>query len=86
MKIEKEKAILKPRSFVKERKDKNERAAPEFDFTSKKLVINKQGMSNYDILTLQSETAMSYIEFWIKKPNSKIVFIHGVRRECSKQS
>jgi hydroxyacyl-ACP dehydratase HTD2-like protein with hotdog domain len=33
--IEKEKAIPKPRSFVKERKDKNERAAPEFDFTSK---------------------------------------------------
>ena len=29
--IEKEKAIPKPRSFVKERKDKNERAAPEFD-------------------------------------------------------
>jgi hypothetical protein len=28
--IEKEKA-MKPRSFVKERKDKNERAAPEFD-------------------------------------------------------
>jgi hypothetical protein len=42
--IEKEKAIPKPRSFVKERKDKNERAAPEFDLHIEKL-INKQGMS-----------------------------------------
>jgi hypothetical protein len=33
--IEKGKAILKPRSFVKERKDKNERAAPDLIYTSK---------------------------------------------------
>jgi dsDNA-specific endonuclease/ATPase MutS2 len=76
--IEKEKAIPKPRSFVKERKDKNERAAPEFDLHIEKLVINKQGMSNYDILTLQSETAKRHIEFAIKNRIPKIVFIHGV--------
>jgi dsDNA-specific endonuclease/ATPase MutS2 len=76
--IEKEKAIPKPRSFVKERKDKNERAAPEFDLHIEKLVLNKQGMSNYDILTLQSETAKRHIEFAIKNRIPKIVFIHGV--------
>ena len=76
--IEKEKAIPKPRSFVKERKDKNERAAPEFDLHIEKLVPNKQGMSNYDILTLQSETAKRHIEFAIKNRIPKIVFIHGV--------
>jgi hypothetical protein len=48
----------------RERKE-NERAAPEFDL-HRKLVINKQGMSNYDILTLQSETAKRHIEFAIK--------------------
>jgi dsDNA-specific endonuclease/ATPase MutS2 len=76
--IEKEKAIPKPRSFVKERKDKNERAAPEFDLHIEKLVPNKQGMSNYDILTLQSETAQRHIEFAIRNRIPKIVFIHGV--------
>ena len=76
--IKKEKAIPKPRSFVKERKDKNERTAPEFDLHIEKLVLNKRGMSNYDILTLQSETAKRHIEFAIKNRIPKIVFIHGV--------
>ncbi|MEZ7504343.1 Smr/MutS family protein [Flavobacterium sp. Arc2] len=76
--IEREKAIPKPRSFVKERKDKNERSAPEFDLHIEKLVPNKHGMSNYDILTLQSETAKRHIEFAIRNRIPKIVFIHGV--------
>lgn len=76
--IEKEKAIPKPRSFVKERKDKREVAVPEFDLHIEKLVKNKHGMSNYDILTLQSETAKRHIEFAIKNRIPKIVFIHGV--------
>jgi dsDNA-specific endonuclease/ATPase MutS2 len=76
--IAKEKEIPKPRSFVKERKDKHERAAPEFDLHIEKLVRNKQGMSNYDILNLQSETAKRHIEFAILNRIPKIVFIHGV--------
>lgn len=76
--ISKEKEILKPRSFVKERKDKHEISAPEFDLHIEKLVANKRGMSNYDILTLQSETAKRHIEFAIRNRIPKIVFIHGV--------
>lgn len=76
--IAKEKEIPKPRSFVKERKDKNEISAPEFDLHIEKLVPNKRGMSNYDILTLQSETAKRHIEFAIRNRIPKIVFIHGV--------
>jgi dsDNA-specific endonuclease/ATPase MutS2 len=76
--IEKEKAIPKPRSFVKERKDKHEISAPEFDLHIEKLVPNKGGMSNYDILTLQTETAKRHIEFAIRNRIPKIVFIHGV--------
>ena len=77
-KISKEKAIPKPRSFVKERKEKNEISAPEFDLHIEKLVPNSRGMSNYDILTLQSETAKRHIEFAIRNRIPKIVFIHGV--------
>lgn len=76
--IKKEKAIPKPRSFVKERKNKNEMPVPEFDLHIEKLVRNKHGMSNYDILTLQSETAKRHVEFAIKNRIPKIVFIHGV--------
>ncbi|OCB75494.1 Smr/MutS family protein [Flavobacterium crassostreae] len=76
--IAKEKAIPKPRSFVKERKDKHEGGVPEFDLHIEKLVKNKQGMSNYDILTLQADTAKRHIEFAIRNRIPKIVFIHGV--------
>ena len=76
--VVKEKEIPKPRSFVKEKKDKREIPAPEFDLHIEKLVPNKRGMSNYDILTLQTETAKRHIEFAIKNCIPKIVFIHGV--------
>lgn len=76
--IKKEKEIPKPRSFVKEKKDKHEGPVPEFDLHIEKLVPNKRGMSNYDILTLQAETAQRHIEFAIRHRIPKIVFIHGV--------
>ncbi|PIF33771.1 hypothetical protein CLU81_4396 [Flavobacterium sp. 9] len=76
--ITKEKTEQKARSFVKEKKDKREIAAPEFDLHIEKLVPNKRGMSNYDILTLQTETAKRHIEFAIRNRIPKIVFIHGV--------
>ncbi|MBF7093115.1 DNA mismatch repair protein MutS [Flavobacterium sp. ALJ2] len=76
--VSKEKEEPKARSFVKERKDKREIPAPEFDLHIEKLVPNKRGMSNYDILTLQAETAKRHIEFAIRNRIPKIVFIHGV--------
>ena len=75
--IKKIKDIPKPRSFVKEKKVK-EIPPPEFDLHIEKLVKNFRGMSNYEILTLQSETAKRHLEFAIKNRIPKIVFIHGV--------
>lgn len=77
-KIKQEKELPKPRSFVKEKKAKGEIPPPEFDLHIEKLVPNFRGMSNYDILTLQSETAKRHIEFAIRNRIPKIVFIHGV--------
>ncbi|MCW2119573.1 Smr/MutS family protein [Flavobacterium sp. 7A] len=76
--IQKEKEVPKPRSFVKERKNRNEQPAPEFDLHIEKLVKSRHGLSNYDILTIQSDTAKRHIEFAIKNRIPKIVFIHGV--------
>ena len=77
-KILEEKSIPKPRSFVKEKKSKGEIPPPEFDLHIEKLVPNFRGMSNYDILTLQSDTAKRHLEFAIRNRIPKIVFIHGV--------
>ena len=76
--VKKEKEIPQPRSFVKEKKNSKEIPAPEFDLHIEKLVKNFRGMSNYDILTLQSETAKRHVEFAIRNRIPKIVFIHGV--------
>lgn len=76
--IKQEKQEPKARSFVKEKKSKGEIPPPEFDLHIEKLIPNFRGMSNYDILTLQSETAKRHIEFAIRNRIPKIVFIHGV--------
>jgi hypothetical protein len=73
----KEKEIPRPRSFIKEKKTK-ETPVPEFDLHIEKLVKNPRGMSNYEILTLQAETAQRHIEFAIRNRIPRIVFIHGV--------
>ena len=77
-KIKQDKAIEKPRSFVKEKKIKGEIPPPEFDLHIEKLTKNFRGMNNYEILNLQSETAKRHLEFAIRNRIPKIVFIHGV--------
>lgn len=73
-----EKEVCKPNYINKEKKNKKEIPAPEFDLHIEKLAKNYKAMSNYDILTLQLETAKRHIEFSIRNRIPKIVFIHGV--------
>jgi len=73
-----EKEEPKKRSFVKEKKSRKDEFVLEVDLHIEKLVPNKRGMSNYDILTLQAETAKRQLEFAIKNRMQKVVFIHGV--------
>ncbi|WP_333599652.1 Smr/MutS family protein [Flavobacterium sp.] len=73
-----EKEVAKPNYINKEKKSKKEIPVPEFDLHIEKLVKSFKGMSNYEILTLQSETAKKHIEFAIRNRIPRIVFIHGV--------
>lgn len=73
-----QKDILKPKKTVLDAKNKFERGVPEFDLHIEKLVQNHRGMSNFDILNLQADTAKRHIEFAIRNRIPKIVFIHGV--------
>jgi dsDNA-specific endonuclease/ATPase MutS2 len=50
----------------------------EVDLHIEKLVNSYRGMSNFDILNIQLETAKRQINFAISKRIPKIVFIHGV--------
>lgn len=73
-----EKEVAKPNYINKEKKSTKEIPPPEFDLHIEKLVKSYKAMSNYDILTLQTETAKRHIEFAIRNRIPKIVFIHGV--------
>lgn len=76
--VHKDKQEPKKRSFIKEKRSRKNEVVLEVDLHIEKLVPNKRGMSNYDILTLQSETAKRQLDFAIKNWISKVVLIHGV--------
>lgn len=63
-----------PRLRPKERN----RPAMEVDLHIHKLTDRDRGMSNYEMLNLQIDTAQRQLEFAIKKRLQKVVFIHGV--------
>ncbi|RZJ67708.1 MAG: DNA mismatch repair protein MutS [Flavobacterium sp.] len=76
--IKKDKEIPKPRSFTKEKKVKGEIPPPEFDLHIEKLVKNYKHLSNFDILTIQLDTAKRHLDFAVRNRIPKIVLIHGV--------
>lgn len=74
--LEKEPEIKRQQSRVKPK----ERNLPpmEVDLHIDKLVKSYKHMTNYDILTLQMDTAERQLNFAISKRIPKMVFIHGV--------
>jgi hypothetical protein len=73
---EKEQSVKRkqPKTKVKERFE----PTMEVDLHINQLVKSSKGMTNYDMLTLQLETAKRQLDFAIAKRVQKIVFIHGV--------
>ena len=76
IKVEKE---LPKRNSSKSIKTK-ERYAPkmEVDLHIGQLVASSKGLTNFDMLNLQMETAQRQLEFAIRQRIQKVVFIHGV--------
>ena len=50
----------------------------EVDLHIEQLVDSTRNMTNYDMLTLQLETARRQLEFAIAQRIQRVVFIHGV--------
>ncbi len=77
-KIKSEKELPKKRkSTVVKSKERN---APkmEVDLHLHKLTKSTRGLSNYEMLNLQLDTAKRQLNFAISKRIQKVVFIHGV--------
>lgn len=62
------------------KKNKREGVVPpmEVDLHIQHLVKSSKGMQNYDMLSLQIDTAKYKLEFAIRKRIPRVVFIHGV--------
>lgn len=76
VKKEKEFTKRKPKASIKPK----ERHAPKFevDLHIHQLTDSVKGMTNFDMLNLQLDTARRQLEFAIRKRIPKMVFIHGV--------
>ncbi len=69
-----------PKKKIATGKKPKQRNAPklEVDLHINQLVKSAKGLSNFDILNLQLETAKRQLDFAINKRIQKVVFIHGV--------
>ena len=74
--IEKEQSEKKRR--LKFTPKKQAKRALEVDLHIDKLVDSTKGLSNFDMLNLQMDTAKGQLEFAIRKKIQRVVFIHGV--------
>ncbi|MEL6916275.1 MAG: Smr/MutS family protein [Bacteroidota bacterium] len=76
--------IKQEKELPKKRKHKTikpkERNAPkmEVDLHMHQLVKHTKGMTNYDMMNIQLDTAKRQLEFAIQKRIQRVVFIHGV--------
>ncbi len=68
---------IKKHTLKKNPKNRNQ-PAMEVDLHIHKLVDSVRNMTNYDMLTLQLDTAKRQLEFAMRKRIQKLVFIHGV--------
>ena len=76
--IIKEKEILKKRNIPKIKPKERTQPAMEVDLHIHQITNSFKHLSNYDMLTLQMDTAKRQLEFAIRKRIQKVVFIHGV--------
>ena len=74
----KEKEIIKKRNIPKINPKERTQPAMEVDLHIHQLTNSFKHLSNYDMLTIQLDTAKRQLEFAIRKRIQKVVFIHGV--------
>lgn len=73
-----QKEYLSRKTSIRKKPRERHQPAMEVDLHIHKLTDSEKGMTSYDKLTLQIETAKRQLEFAMQKRIQKIVFIHGV--------
>ncbi|MGB7785990.1 MAG: Smr/MutS family protein [Salinimicrobium sp.] len=73
-----EKEASKKRRSVRVKPKERNLPPMEVDLHIGKLVARTGGLSNFEMLNIQMDTAKRQLEFAIKKRIQKVVFIHGV--------
>lgn len=76
--IKSEKEIPKKRKSTSTKSKERNAPKMEVDLHIHQLTPRSHGMSNFDMLNLQLETAKRQLEFAMRKRIPKVVFIHGV--------
>ncbi|WP_422861006.1 Smr/MutS family protein [Flagellimonas sp. S174] len=77
-KVKTEKEIPKKKNLATVKPKERNMPKMEVDLHIHNLVKSTRGMSNFDMLNIQMETAKRQLDFAIKKRIQKVVFIHGV--------
>jgi len=77
-KIKKEKETPKKKRVITNKSKERNLPKMEIDLHIHHLVKSTRGMSNFDMLNIQVETAKRQLDFAIQKRIQKVVFIHGV--------
>tara|TARA_B100000575_G_C23073976_1_gene618614 strand:- start:83 stop:613 length:531 start_codon:yes stop_codon:yes gene_type:complete len=70
----KNKSVIKKREFKKNKKQ----SIMVVDLHIDKIINSSKGLKNFDILTIQLETARKRLNFAISKKIKSLIFIHGV--------
>ncbi len=72
--------FVKGKPKIKKKRDnkKDKLPAMEVDLHINQLTKSSRGFSNYDMLTLQIDTAKRQLEFAIRNRIPRVVFVHGV--------
>ncbi len=78
LKSKQEKEISNKPKINLDKKSKKEVFTLEIDLHIEKLVPSIKGLNNYDILTIQLDTAKRQMDFAVRNRIPKLVFIHGV--------
>ncbi|AWX43361.1 hypothetical protein HME9304_00349 [Flagellimonas maritima] len=77
-KVKQEKESPKKRKVIAPRQKERNVPKMEVDLHINQLVKSTRGLTNFDMLNLQLETAKRQLDFAIRKRIQKVVFIHGV--------
>jgi len=76
--IKAEKEIPKNRHHKKIKSKERNRPQMEVDLHINKLTPSTKGLTNFEMLNLQLDTAKRQLDFALRKKIQKVVFIHGV--------